>query len=91
MSKRSRLSRWQDLKRGFVDIGRYRYILYKIDMETWRNRVCPICKISFTEEPNYYFSSYAIHTSCTDKPEYEIWLIEQYKEAEEYDNWEYRG
>lgn len=94
MSKRSGLSRFQDLKRGFVDIGRYRYILHKFDMETWRDKTCPICGEGFTKEPNYYFMSFAIHTTlsggkeCGIGPEWETWVAkitdETYGPEEDY-------
>ena len=64
MSKRSKMSRWQDLKRGFIDIGRYRYVFHKFDMERWRDYFCPECGGGFTEEPGFYFESKAIHDGC---------------------------
>jgi hypothetical protein len=82
MSKRSNMSRIEDLKRGFVDIGRYRYILHKFDMESWRGKVCPICNISFTEEPRFHFSSYSMHLDCTFTPEYDVWMNQWYADNE---------
>lgn len=76
MSKRSGLSRLEDLKRGFIDIGRYRYILHKIDMEVWRNQPCPQCKKDFTEEPTCYFDGMGIHWDCSDD------FIQQYYDEE---------
>ncbi len=80
MSKRSGLSRIEDLKRGFIDIGRFRYMLRKHDMEPWRNRTCPICNFGFGKEPSYYFMSYAIHNDCSFTPAFEKWAEEFYDE-----------
>ena len=78
MSKRSGLSRLEDLKRGFVDIGRYRYILHKFDMETWRDKICPVCNKGFSGEPRYYFNSHAIHwDTCTSGVRWERWFATQ--------------
>lgn len=70
MSKRSGLSRWGDLKRGFIDVGRHRYILHKFDMEPWRNKTCYGCEGAFTEEPRYSFAGFPMHWSddkdCTE-------------------------
>ena len=70
MSKRSHMSRWEDLKHWFIDVGRHRYILHKFDMEPWREKVCYGCGGPFTEEPRYSFASNSMHWSntkdCTD-------------------------
>lgn len=74
MSKRSGLSRLEDLKRHFIDIGRYRYILHKFDMETWRDKICPICSRGFTGEPNFSYESISIHWDCFDSDEGQDWV-----------------
>lgn len=78
MSKRSHLSLLGDLQRGFLDIGRYRYILHKIDMEPWRGKFCPICNKEFTEEPRFRFMSYDMHIDCTFTPAYDVWMNDWY-------------
>lgn len=84
MSKRSGLSRWEDLKRKFVDVGRHRYILHKIDMESWRDKTCPVCHKGFMKEPQFYFNSYGIHDECSFTPAYDMWVQGEYdKYAEE--------
>lgn len=85
MSKRSGLSRLEDLKRRFVDIGRYRYILHKIDMEDWRDRICPVCKFGFAGPPQYFMSIYAIHNDCALTPAYEAWIQETFYSDEDDD------
>lgn len=68
MSKRSGLSRFEDLKRGFVDVGRYRYILHKFDMETWRDKTCYGCGKGFSADPHLTYNSYAVHNvDCMNK------------------------
>jgi len=63
-----------DLKRKFVNIGRYRYLLHKVDMEPWRDRVCPVCEKAFESEPHYYMNSRGIHNTCTFTPAYDAWV-----------------
>lgn len=84
MSKRSGLSFLEELKRGWIDIGRYRYMFRKIDMETWRDKICPICEKGFTEEVRYFFMSYAIHNKCADTEEFNSWTQKFYEE--DYDD-----
>lgn len=86
MSKRSGLSRLQDLKRGFVDIGRYRYILHKFDMETWKDQTCPICEKGFEKEPTYYMNYFAIHNDCADSPAFDLW-IESFRGLDENEHY----
>lgn len=85
MSKRSGLSRWEDLKRWFIDVGRYRYILHKFDMERWRDTPCPSCGIAFTEEPRYYAMGIGLHweEDCTEK----FWNDFYARQEEEEDDW----
>lgn len=83
MSKRSGLSRLQDLKRGFVDVGRYRYILHKIDMETWRDKICPICRKGFSKEIGYFFMSYGVHDECYGTPEFNTWADKFYEDDDD--------
>src|SRR5260221_2158157 len=90
MSKRSGLSRWEDLRRWFVDVGRYRYILHKFDMEPWLDKTCPICNLGFDKEPTYYYESYPIHNTCSynnelgeSTPEFEAWANKLADEREE--------
>lgn len=89
MSKRSGLSRLEDLKRWFVDVGRYPYTLHKIDMERWRDYFCPVCGegFDFVKEPNYRFMSWYIHTEqfpntrgedCSVGPVWDSWLSDFY-------------
>jgi hypothetical protein len=68
MSKRSNMSRLGDLRHGFVDVGRSRYILHKFDMEPWRDQRCAGCGEGFTEEPRLTYSIYPMHNlDCMDK------------------------
>lgn len=81
MSKRSGLSRLEDLKRWFIDVGRYRYILHKIDMEPWQNQNCPVCGEGFTSAPNFFMSSYPIHTEqCQNSKGEECYFTHAYYE-----------
>ena len=80
MSKRSGLSRLEDLKRGFVDIGRYRYILHKFDMEIWRNATCPICGNGFSSEPKFSYESRSMHFDCYLSDEGHEWANKHYEE-----------
>ncbi len=88
MSKRSGMSRIEDLRRWFVDLGRYRYILHKIDMEPWRDKFCPVCGEGFTSEPGLYFMNYAIHYTnsrgeeCSYGVQYDAWLSAKYAELD---------
>lgn len=75
MSKRSGMSRWEDLKRWFIDIGRYRWILHCFDMEPWRNSPCPQCGIAFTEEPRNSFMGTNLHSECFS-PYMDQWCID---------------
>ncbi len=79
MSKRSGMSRLEDLKRGFIDIGRYRYIYHKIDMEPWSGEVCPICEQEFTEEPKMHFMSYDMHGHCSFGTDFDKWYEKWYE------------
>jgi hypothetical protein len=90
MSKRSGLSRLEDLKRGFIDIGRYRHIYHKIDMETWRDKTCPICGQGFTEEPRTSFMSHSMHNGCSWGPEFDKWFAKWYEAEYQGDSWEER-
>lgn len=78
MSKRSHMSRWEDLKRWFVDVGRHRYILHKIDMEPWRDQTCPICNNGFIKEPRFYYEGKPIHSECADGPAWQLWVDAMY-------------
>lgn len=80
VSKRSGMSRIQDLRRKFVDIGRYRYILHKFDMEPWLDKTCPICHKAFTKEPNFYFMGIPVHSDCSMTDAYDVWLEAKYNE-----------
>jgi len=77
MSKRSGLSLLEELKRGWIDIGRYRYMFRKIDMETWRDKICPICNKGFTSEPNFSYESYSMHWGCYDSDKGEKWVFDR--------------
>ncbi len=80
MSKRSSLSRLEDLKRGFVDVGRFRYILHKIDMEPWRDKICPICNKGFVEDPRNKYENFDIHPGCVLTDAYDMWVQAHYEE-----------
>lgn len=84
MSKRSGLSRLEDLKRHFVDIGRYRYLLNKFDMETWRDKTCPICNKGFAKEITYFFMSQGMHNECVDTEEFQTFVQKHYDD--QYDD-----
>jgi hypothetical protein len=68
MSKRSGMSRLEDLRHWFVDTGRYRYVLHKFDMEPWRNQRCSGCGEGFASDPRLTYSIYPMHNmDCLDR------------------------
>jgi hypothetical protein len=85
MSKRSGMSRLEDLRHKFIDVGRHRYILHKIDMEPWLDKTCPICNKGFTEDPRFSFMSYAIHFGCWESPAFAEWEVQWIKDEDNYD------
>lgn len=80
MSKRSGMSRWENLKRWFIDVGRYRFIIHRFDMEPWRKQFCPICGEGFKSAPQTYMNSYAIHNDCWESPHYDVWVNKVFDE-----------
>jgi hypothetical protein len=80
MSRRSHLSLLGELKRGFIDIGRYRYMFNKFDMETWRDKTCPICNKGFTSEVTFTYESFPMHFDCYISDEGREWVQKHYDE-----------
>lgn len=67
-----------DWGRKFLDTGRYRYRVLKIDLEPWRDHVCPICHKAFTSNPGMSYNSMDIHTDCAYGTEWDVWTQEEY-------------
>jgi hypothetical protein len=88
MSKRSGMSRLEDLKRWFVDVGRHRYILQKVDMEVWRNFTCPICGEGFTKDPGYMANGNYMHSEHIGTLAHTKWWSDLYAklDAEGYND-----
>jgi hypothetical protein len=67
-----------NLKKRYIDIGRYRLILHKFDMEPWREQICPICTKGFSEAPKFFYESTPIHSACASTEEYSTWATHRY-------------